>query len=129
MTAKEPQDAVRRYLIERGVREDLVHEGLPGLVHRWTRIVHEVARGYSLTLDDYLNDMDIRDIIAGALRVADQKARDAIHQSLNDADQTLLSVTIPASSVQISENLANPENLPNLDRWWYSRRPERFSHS
>jgi hypothetical protein len=122
MTVKEPLDPVRRYLMERGVRDDLVHEGLPGLVRRWTRIVHEVARGYSLTLDDYLNDMDIRDIIAGALAVADQKQRDAIHHAVEDADRKFRSMTIASLA-------ENPENPPNPDRWWYSRRPARFLSS
>jgi hypothetical protein len=148
MTAKGSADPVRRYLIERGVRADLVHEGLAGLVDRWTRIVHEVARGYPLTLDDYLNDMDIRDIIAGALVVASQKERQAIRQTLEDADETLRSVTTPSPSLlrpqspqnrqnpENPQNLENPENLQNLENpsiphppWWYSRLPARFSRS
>lgn len=123
MSSMTPPDKVRRYLLERGVRADLVGGGLTGLVERWTKIVDEISRGYQLTLDDYLNDMDLRDIIAGALAVADQSERDAIHQALETADRTLRSVTMPSS---ILRSAANPPNPENPDRWWYSRLPPRF---
>jgi len=119
MTAKMPADPVRHYLLERGVRSDLVDGGLAGLVVRWERIADEVARGYQLTLDDYVNDMDVRDIIAGALAVARPDDRQAVEAALAGADQKLLSATIPSPSLQ------NLENPPNSARWWYVRRPRR----
>jgi hypothetical protein len=128
MTARKPADPVRHYLIERGVRTDLVDDGLAGLVERWARIVEEVARGYQLTLDDYVNDMDIRDIIGGALAVAPPAGREAIEAALASADQKLLAATIPSPSLQNledPENSWNPENPPSPDRWWYARRPRR----
>lgn len=117
MTAKGPVDPVRRYLIERGVRADLVGGGLTGLVGRWTHIVDEVSRGYQLTLDDYLNDMDVRDIIASALTVANPDQHAEVARSLEQADRKLRDVTKASPSLL--------ENPPNLERWWYWRRPKK----
>ncbi len=130
--AKGPADAVKRYLRDRGARPDLVEAGLPGLVKRWATIVDEIARGYQLTLDDYLNDMDVRDMIAGALAVAGTKERDALERSLAEADRKLHELTTPspslwgpAANIPNQQNPANSANLAdraNL-RWWYFRKP------
>jgi hypothetical protein len=117
MSSMTPRDSVRRYLIERGVRADLVGGGLTGLVGRWTHIVDEVSRGYQLTLDDYLNDMDVRDIIAGALTVANPDQHEEVARSLEEADRKLREATKASPSL-----LDNP---PNLARWWYWRRPKK----
>jgi hypothetical protein len=122
MTKSHRADPVRRYLKKRGVRPDLVEGGLPGLVARWQAIVDEVAGGYKLTLDDYLNDMDVRDIIAGALAVAEAKERRTIERPLALADETFLAATNP-------ENTGDPQNPPNpanpSENWWYFRKPRR----
>jgi hypothetical protein len=116
MTKSHQVDPVRRYLKKRGVRPDLVEGGLPGLIARWQTIVDEVARGYKLTLDDYLNDMDVRDIIAGALAVAEAKERRTIEEPLARADEKFQAATN-------LENPVNPANPP--ESWWYSRKPRR----
>jgi hypothetical protein len=41
---------------------------LPMLVERWGQVVEEIERGYTLTFDDYLNDVDLRHLIARSLR-------------------------------------------------------------
>ncbi|MDQ6611510.1 MAG: hypothetical protein M3Y64_03675, partial [Gemmatimonadota bacterium] len=40
---------------------------LEALVQRWVQTVHEIERGYTLTFDDYLNDLDVRNSIAQQL--------------------------------------------------------------
>ena len=115
------RDSVRRYLIERGVRPDLVGGGLTGLVERWTNIVDEISRGYRLTLDDYLNDMDVRDIIAGALTVANPGEHEEVANSLAQADRKLRELTKASPSLL--------ENPPSLERWWYWRRPKKAGPS
>jgi hypothetical protein len=125
MSSMTPRNSVRRYLIERGVRSDLLGGGLTGLVERWTNIVDEIARGYQLTLDDYLNDMDVRDIIAGALTVADPQEREEIASALAHADRKLREVTKASPSLlEYPTDVPKPTSPPNLDRWWYARRPK-----
>ena len=39
-------------------------KGARGLVRRWREFVEQVERGYSLGIEDYRNDLDVRGIIA-----------------------------------------------------------------
>lgn len=56
---------VNRKLRERGVASYLLDAGREGLVSRWRTFVIEIEDGYRLGLDDYCNDLDIRQIIEG----------------------------------------------------------------
>ena len=64
MTSEE----IVRYLRDNGYPEHLVRAGKEGLVRRWREFVEQAEHGYSLGLEDYRNDLDIRAILrlAGA---------------------------------------------------------------
>jgi len=55
---------VREYLRDNGYPEQVAREGRAGLSRRWREFVEQVERGYSLGLEDYRNDLDVRAIIA-----------------------------------------------------------------
>jgi hypothetical protein len=57
---------VDEYLRENGYPEHVVREGRAGLVRKWRDFVEQVERGYSLGLEDYRNDLDVRAILAMA---------------------------------------------------------------
>jgi hypothetical protein len=57
---------VHEYLVENGYPEHVVREGRPGLVRKWREFVQQVERGYTLGLEDYRNDLDVRAILAQA---------------------------------------------------------------
>ena len=59
---------IQTYLRDNGYPEHLIREGKPGLIHRWRAFIEQAERGYSLGLEDYRNDLDIRAImrLAGA---------------------------------------------------------------
>ena len=57
---------VHEYLVENGYPEHVVREGRDGLVRKWREFVGQVERGYSLGLEDYRNDLDVRAILAQA---------------------------------------------------------------
>jgi hypothetical protein len=78
---------VRNYLSENGYPEHLVREGRAGLVGRWREFVERVERGYSLGIEDYRNDLDVRGIIALA------KADDAEVHELDERLRKLLTGT------------------------------------
>ena len=56
-------DRIADYLRENGYPEHIVRGGREGLVRRWGEFVEQVERGYSLGLEDYRNDLDIRAIL------------------------------------------------------------------
>jgi hypothetical protein len=85
MTNAEVQD----YLRDNGYPEHIVREGRDGLLRRWREFVEAVERGYSLGLEDYRNDLDVRAIIALAGVEDDQvRALDQRLETLLTARQT-----------------------------------------
>jgi hypothetical protein len=55
---------LHEYLRDNGYPEHVVREGRAGLVRKWREFVEQVERGYSLGLEDYRNDLDVRAILA-----------------------------------------------------------------
>ncbi|SRR5579883_48095 len=72
-------EEIQSYLRDNGYPEHVVRGGRPGLVRKWREFVEQVERGYSLGLEDYRNDLDVRAIIAlagaedGEIRALDQR--------------------------------------------------------
>jgi hypothetical protein len=54
---------IQDYLRDNGYPAHLVREGRAGLLRRWREFVESVERGYSMGLEDYRNDLDVRAII------------------------------------------------------------------
>jgi hypothetical protein len=75
---------VEEYLRENGYPEHVVREGRAGLVRKWREFVEQVERGYSLGLEDYRNDLDVRAILAQAV------AEDAEVHALDERLKKLL---------------------------------------
>jgi len=69
------KDPVSEFLKERGCPAHVIRGGLMGLIDSWETTVESVERGYSLGLDDYLNDMDGRQLIEVALGSAPDKEK------------------------------------------------------
>jgi hypothetical protein len=113
-------DPVQAYLAARGAPANLVDEGIPGLVRRWEVFVAGVGEGYALTLDDYLNDLDLRTLLDGALAVAPDAVRDEAAGRLAAADDALRLVTVPSPCLWGHEVA---EEMSDLGHWWYFRRP------
>jgi hypothetical protein len=62
-------DPVREYLREKGCAQHVIRGGLEGLIGAWEKTVESVERGYELSLDDYLNDLDGRQLIEETLAI------------------------------------------------------------
>jgi len=57
-------EQIQDYLRENDYPEHVVREGRAGLLRRWKEFVEQVERGYSLGLEDYRNDLDVRAILS-----------------------------------------------------------------
>lgn len=117
-----PHDPVRMLLEARGCPAHIVTAGLPGLVEAWGDVVDSIVGVYELTLDDYLNDLDLRDLIAAAHDAADEQGRAEVAGDLVDADTRFHQVTEPAPCLW-GEDIASEEGLDPEREWWYYRRP------
>jgi hypothetical protein len=72
---------IQEYLRDNGYPEHIVREGRDGLLRRWREFVEAVERGYSLGIEDYRNDLDVRAIIElagaedGQVRALDERLK------------------------------------------------------
>ena len=78
---------LNQYLRDNGYPEHIVREGRAGLLRRWREFVDRVEHGYSLGLEDYRNDLDVRGILALA------EAENAEIHALDARLQKLLTAT------------------------------------
>lgn len=116
------RDGVHAYLVTRGCAPHVVRAGLVGLLERWRGIVTEIESGRDGALDAWLDDMDLRDILAGALAAADPDERQAAAMRLDDADERFRLVTVPCPCVWGTELAIGNAWRPTW-QWWYFRRP------
>lgn len=111
-------EAVAQYFEKRGVSADVRQKGLRGIIAEWEAIARGAER-YELTLDDWLNDVDLRDIIDGAMAVASKHERDELRGILERADEAFRAVTV--ESVRSLWGTSHDR----IQQWWYFRCPTR----
>ncbi len=122
MKAKDP---VGEFLRQRGCPEHVVSGGLQGLTENWEEIVSSVEEGYSLGLDDYLNDMDVRQLIEEALPIAPAKDRQAVLKRIRQADAKLQWLVKPAGRCLWGDETARQKGWTAQKNWWYFSIPTR----
>ena len=119
-------DVVRRLLIDRACPEDVVEGGLPGLVDRYEAIVKSVEEGYAFGLDDYLNDMDLRDTLFAVMAVILPDERAAVEGRVDALDARLRAVTV-ASPCLWGDDVEEDDGLDPGREWWYYVRPAKLT--
>ena len=119
------KDPVRGFLEERGCPPHVVEGGIPGLVRGWEQVVEEVGKGYALTLDDYLNDLDGRQILEEALKIAPRAEGSNIRERVLRADRKMRSLVEPAGKCLWGSEVAETEGWTAEKNWWYFCRPRK----
>ena len=100
---------------------------LSGIIADWDAIARR-AEHYDLTLDDWLNDLDLRDIIAGAIVRASGASSDSLRDALQRADDAFRAATIELEESLWGANVDGEHGRHRHDRtaqWWYFRYPRR----
>jgi len=116
MTANDP---VHAFLEARGCPDDVVAGGLEGLIAAWERSVKQTEAGYPLGLDDYLNDLDGRQLLEDALEVASEIERAAAAARISAADARMRRVVRPVSECLWGSRVADQEGWAADRNWWY----------
>jgi len=116
-------DPVRDYLRQSGASHSVIVNGLRGLVENWERVVREVQKGYRLTFDDYLNDMDGRQLLENAMGLAPEEIRAAYRDRIATADRAAEAVLVPSSRCIWGQIVADDEGWRPERNWWYFRLP------
>ena len=116
------RDRVARYFEERGVSAGVRKKGLRGIIADWGAIAQNAAH-YDLTLFDWMNDLDLRDIIAGAVAVAPEDERTEVRDALDRADHAFRAATVPAARALAVASHEGEDELDPARHWWYFRYP------
>jgi hypothetical protein len=118
-------EQLKDFLRARGCPEPAVNAGLAGLVEDWERIAGEIERGYSVGLDDYLNDLDARELIAAAIAAVPKALSPALRRRLDAADRTARAALVPAGRCLWGPKLAALNRWDAESHWWYYMVPAR----
>ncbi len=84
------------------------------LIARWARTVNDVEHEYALTLDDYLNDLDVRHALGKLPSVA---------LELRMLDERFRAATFPSGACVWGEENEAAEGWDREAHWYYWRLP------
>ena len=99
-------EAVTRFLKGRGVSDDVADSGFEGLITAWERTAAQVRAGYPLGLDDYLNDVDGRQLIEEAAMAVPEALTDSLQRRVEAADVAMQEAIAPADECLWGDELA-----------------------
>jgi hypothetical protein len=116
-------DTVRRFLARRGSPDFVVNAGLPGLVRRWNQTARQVRRGYRMGLEEYLNDLDGRQLIAETLPLATPAERKKLRSRVLEADTVFKTHSTAVRSCLWGAREAKRRGWTSRKNWWYYRIP------
>ena len=119
-------DPVQEYLKRRGCPSHVVKAGLKGLVLNWEKVVSElVFDGYRYGLRDFANDLDRREILAGAIAGLEGLVPAAMRVRVAAADKRFVDATFGATRCILDDEQAAERGVTRDKQWWYYRFPRR----
>jgi hypothetical protein len=121
---EQEDDPITAFLRKQGASYAVVANGLRGLVENWERVVGLVESGYPQGLDDYLSDMDGRQLLENALELASADARNGVMARVRDADHRILVLLRPAGKCLWGPIAAEDEGWTPERNWWYFQLPK-----
>ena len=98
---------------------------LPARISAWDRIVGDVEVGYAFDLDDWLNDMDLRQLIHEGWLLYGPDERAAVEQAIRQSDSHFLLHTVDAGKCLWGRKTAKRERWSARVNWWYFRKPRK----
>jgi hypothetical protein len=120
-------DPVQEYLRERGQPSHVVKMGLKGLVMNWEKVVAElVFDGYRFGLRDFINDLDRRVVLAGALRHLGGAVPENMRARVEATDEKFRNATWAASRCLLDDDAVAARGLSRELDWYFYRVPRRY---
>jgi len=111
------------FLREEGASEAVVQGGLEVLLSGWERTVAAVESGYPGDYEDYLGDLDGRQLLAQALERVSKAQVAVVSERLRALDDRMRAATAPVARCLWGMIVADEEGWSPEDNWWYFARP------
>jgi len=118
-----PRDPVRDYLRRSGAPSGIVAQGFRGLVEHWEQVVERITAGQDQSLEDYLNDMDTRQLLENARGLVPAEIGAMFSPRIHDADHRLRRDLVPAGRCLWGKIVAADQGWREERNWWYFERP------
>jgi hypothetical protein len=115
----------REFLKAKGAPPHVIERGLAGLIEDWEKVVASIGQGYASGLDDYLNDLDVRQLLGETMQVVSEGERQKFQERLKKADARMRSLTKPIPRCLWGEKVAKEEGWSREKNWWYYAQPLR----
>jgi hypothetical protein len=100
-------------------------ESLTDRVARWAKVVESLKTGWRFDLDDWLNDMDLRQIIHDGWPLYGPDEKGAVEETIRQADSHFLLHTVDAGKCLWGRKTAKREKWSATRNWWYFRKPRK----
>jgi hypothetical protein len=101
-------------------------DDLRELIEQWSEFAGDLHRnGYGFDLDNWLNDVDVRELILEALPMFGREELGELAPKLEAADQTFLDGTREFKHCVWGSRTARKEKWTAQKNWWYFRTPTR----
>lgn len=117
-------DLVRDYLRNKGCAKHVVEGGLEGLTKDWEETAASVVQGYPLGLDDYLNDMDGRQLLEEVLAISGVATKAKYKRRVRRADDEIRKVLAPTRHCIWGDGAASEHGWSPEENWWYFSEPK-----
>lgn len=96
------------------------------LIDQWVAFAADLdSKGYSFDLDNWLNDVDVRELILEALPMFDREEMGDHALKLDKADETFMTATRDFKRCVWGHGTARKERWTPEKNWWYFRTPRR----
>lgn len=114
---------LEEFLRAEGASDTVVQGGLTVLLAGWERTVAAVEAGYAGDYEDYLGDLDGRQLLAQALERVTRDQAAAVLDRLQALDDRMRAATVPVARCLWGMIVADEEGWSPEDNWWYYVRP------
>jgi hypothetical protein len=119
-----PPDPSQAYLKSRGCPPHVVAAGLAGLLNDWANTIAGIRSGYNLTLDDYLNDMDTRQLIEETLPHTTTRGHKQAIVRLYELDESVRPLLNSTDKCLWGTKAETEHGWSPDNNWWYYSVPK-----
>ncbi|MBD3586424.1 hypothetical protein HHX48_11805 [Salinimonas sp. HHU 13199] len=113
----------QKTLYKIGCAKHVVQGDLEGLVFGWVKVVAHVSKGYQMTIDDYLNDIDGRHLIHVFTGQAPSQFTAPYKQRLKAADEKFMASTTETVGCIWGVCNEKKHHWSRSANWYYYRKP------
>lgn len=118
-------DPVRVFLRERGCPAAVVEGGIEGLIAQWETFARALTKTYAHGIEDLLNDLDARQLIAEVWPLAPAADSARLAERLAAADARVQAATTPTEVCLWGSKVERRERYSATANWWFFVVPKK----